>query len=110
MPRYICKFDHAGQDWYLEWSTVEDAPTTRGMPLAEFKDWYLSQYGACNKHQRILLERMKRVQASGTSALFCTLDEVISCNRAGPGETHLTKEQIVEQYCLQPCEVKPCAP
>lgn len=96
MPNYICKFECNGQPRYLEWSTIVDAPVTFGYSLEDFKRWYRSRY---KEMAESLEERLARVEAKGCSSLDETLDELIKGNRAGPNETSLTKEQIVEQYC-----------
>jgi hypothetical protein len=50
-------------------------------------------------------ERMRRVDVCGTSARDGrTVDDLIECNRAGPGESKLTREEIIEQYCRNPPE------
>jgi hypothetical protein len=94
MPRYIVKLD----DWYLEWSTIVDAPVTEGMSLDDFRAHYLRQYGLQGESQ--LFERLERVEKNGTSALDETLDGILSCNRAGPDEAELTKDEIIKAYCL----------
>jgi hypothetical protein len=40
MGRFICKFEDKDDVYYLEWSTVVDAPVTFGMSLEEFKEYY----------------------------------------------------------------------
>ncbi len=96
MPRYIVKL----QDYYLEWSTVVDAPVTYGMTLEEFKEYYQQEYGADG--MRNLLDRLLRVEAKGTSSqLDDSVESVVSCNRAGKDETSLTVEQIIDFYCVR---------
>ena len=41
MGKYIINLD----GYYMEWSTVVDAPVTWGMSLAAFQDYYLQEYG-----------------------------------------------------------------
>lgn len=99
MGRFICRFDCDGEARYLEWSTVVDAPVTFGMPLAEFEQYYRSEYG--EEGMRHLPERMERVKASCCSARATawSLDELIKGNRAGYRESELSHEQIVDWYC-----------
>lgn len=102
MPRYIAKFTDkkSKKDFYLEWSTVVDAPVTYGVSLEEFKKYYESAYG--RKSMDELSDRLMRVEQKGTSSqIDDSVEELISCNRAGDGETELTYDQIVETYCLQ---------
>jgi hypothetical protein len=42
---------------------------------------------------------LKRVEEKGVSSmLHANVDELIEYNRAGPNETCLTKEQIIENF------------
>jgi hypothetical protein len=45
MPTYICKFQDGEKAYYLEWSTIVDAPITTGMSLQEFKQHYCGSGG-----------------------------------------------------------------
>lgn len=90
MPRFICKLEGL----YFEWSTIVDAPVTRGMTLDEFRAYYRDEYGRGD--MELLGERLARVEATGTSAHGRTLDEVFECNRAGPNETCATKAEIAK--------------
>lgn len=100
MGRYIVKLEDQGVDYYLEYSTVVDAPVTYGMTLNEFKAYYKDQYG--REGMRNLQERLDRVTEIGTSSrIDDSVDEVFSCNRAGVGETKITKEEIIEIYIRQ---------
>lgn len=102
MGRAICKFtDTEGKDYYLMWSTIVDAPVTYGMSKEEMLVWYKEEYG--NHGIESLTEYdWKRVEENGTMYYGrVTLDEIISNNRAGKDETCLTKEQILEWYCIK---------
>lgn len=83
-------------DAYLLWSTVVDAPTTRGLSLVELRR-IIKKDGGDNA-MRDLPARMERVEATGTSAYGETVEGVISVNRAGPGECELTRDEIEEFY------------
>lgn len=97
MPKYIIKLEDNGQAYYLEWSTIVDAATTYGMPLEEFREYYQHRYGT--EGMRELEERLSRVDLKGTSAMLDkSVDETIACNRAGPDESCLSKEQIIDKY------------
>lgn len=98
VSRHLCKFTNGDKAYYLEWSTVADAPTTFGMSLGEFRRYYRMQYGraAMGEFDR----RMERVEAKGTSSMIHdSLDELLEGNRAGKGESHLSREEIVDWYC-----------
>lgn len=98
MPRYIIKLDKGDKSWYLEWSTVVDAPVTYGMSLEEFKEYYSSHYGS--EGLASLPERLARVETNGTSAHgYSSVDEILSANKAGEKEKSITKAEIIEIYC-----------
>ena len=101
MGRYIIKIsdEKTNKDYYMEWSTIVDAPVTYGLELQEFKDYYRDEYGA--NEISALDERLKRVDTKGISAHDETLEDLLGCNRAGKKETCLTKQEILEQYCLK---------
>jgi hypothetical protein len=96
MPRYIMQLE----EYYLEWSTVVDAPVSWGMSLEEFKEYYRQEYG--HDGMRGLDDRLKRVAIYGTSSHDrYTPDDLIRGNHAGPNESELTREQIYHVYCLR---------
>jgi len=96
MPRYIIKLG----EHYLEWSTIVDAPVTYGMTLDDFKQYYQREYGL--EGMRHLGERLARVEAKGTSAInHSDVKDTLAGNRAGEGETTLTRDQIYQAYCLR---------
>ena len=99
MPSYIVKLQRDSQTWYLEYSSVVDAPTTFGLPLEDFTKNYLYYYGQHSKDE--LTQRLARVEKNGTSCAFgSTPAALMSCNRAGLDETKLTLDQIIDVYCL----------
>jgi hypothetical protein len=84
MPKYIINLrdEKNNQDNFMEWSSVVDAPTTNGMTLAEFKEYYRSEYG--NRGMEDLDERLTRVFANGTSArMDKSVNDTIGFNVAG---------------------------
>ncbi len=89
--------DKTQTDYYLEWSTICDAPLTRGMELKEFKEYYNDQYG--KQGMKEFPERMERVEKTGNSSFQDTTDSFFYCNRAGKKERLLDKEGILEKYC-----------
>lgn len=95
MPLYIIKL----KKYYLEWSSVVDAPITYGMTLAEFKKYYKKKYGSNSMTN--LEERLKRVEKNGTSCqLGDTIKDFISTNRAGNRGGKLSEKDLIENYCL----------
>jgi hypothetical protein len=101
MPRFIIKLhdEKFNKDYYLEWSTVCDAPITYGCSLEEFEEYYRAEYGRVGYSD--LEERLKRVEEKGISAHppYDDLQSLFEYNRAGDGETHLDKEGLLEKYC-----------
>lgn len=98
MARGLIKLTDCERDYYLEWSTISDRPSTYGMSLDELKAFVKDEYG--KEGLRDLPDRLARLDAKGTS--FHGDGDAIStilCNRAGVGETKLTYRQIVEMYC-----------
>lgn len=108
MPKYICKFiadkDMDGnvlnKEFYLEWSTIVDAPVTYGMGRGEIEVYHRQRYG--EEGQREFANRMARVDQKGVSAIdYDSVEDLISANRAGNKESELTYREIVEEYCLK---------
>lgn len=102
-------FERESTRRYCEWSTVVDAPISWLMPLSMFEEHIRDEYGA--EGLRALPARLERVHATGTSMHNHTRDELIAGNRAGPGETELTAEEICDRYEVggaywRECEVK----
>ena len=101
MPRYILKIPDTKMktEWYMEWSTVVDAPVTYGMSLDEFKSYYEKEYG--RKGMLDLPQRIERVEKYGSSCHFDTdgIAHYFNYNRAGDKETKLSKKEILTKYC-----------
>lgn len=87
MGRYVAKL---GDDAYVEWSTVVDAPVS----WVEGRAHAVAVWG---------VHRVDRADRNGTSILDGypagrTPEEIVSANRAGPGETTITVEEIITAY------------
>ena len=94
MPNFIIKLD----DYYLEYSTIVDAPITYGLKRADFDNYYRREYGIAGLDT--YEERMRRVDENGTSEIGATsVEETILCNRAGYDETKITKQEMINRYC-----------
>jgi hypothetical protein len=101
MPRYIVKLQENDKEWYMEWSTVVDAPVTFGMSLEEFNDYYKEEYGRQGFGD--LSQRMERVNQKGTSSLaHSSAQDTISWNRAGKNGTCVSVQQIIDFWCKTP--------
>lgn len=99
MARSIVKIhdELRNKDYYMEWSSIVDAPVTYGMNLEEFKIHYKQRYGT--EGMIGLPERLKRVEEYGTTENNTRVDEYYEFNRAGKNETCIGKEEILERYC-----------
>lgn len=101
MPRLILKI----KDYYLEWSTVVDAPVTFGMPLEQFKEYYKEEYG--NYGLEKLSRMLPEIDEYGSTATLrspdieSNLKEFVELNRAGPKEKELTLDEIYKAFCLR---------
>lgn len=96
MSRYIIKI----RGYYLEWSTIVDAPITYGMTLEELKEYIRLEYGRNGLLQ--LPARLDRVEEYGTSCFDGrSVKSVIHDNRAGWNEETLTLDEIYEKYCIR---------
>jgi hypothetical protein len=101
MGTFIVKLPHATRP-YIEYSTIVDAPATRGLTRDELVAHYREEYG--ERGVAALDARIARADEYGTSSLMgapgerSARDEV-ALNRAGKGETCLTLEQLTEFFC-----------
>lgn len=83
---------------YLIWSSIVDAPIVTCDTLEELETFTLQESGESGLRE--LPERLKRVEARGTSANRDSAIDTIWFNRAGPNEQCLTIEGIYRHYCL----------
>lgn len=92
MPRFIIKITDKStlKDYYLDYSTIVDAPVTYGMDLITFKEYYLQEYG--EEEYKRLDERLQRVEKNGISGHypFNDLSEVLV----------QSEKKILKKYCL----------
>jgi len=103
MPKFIIKMEKDGEERYLEWSTIVDAPVTYGMPYDEFLEYYRVEHGARSMDD-LLSEcgRMERVRKNGTSEHGSkSVHDTISCNRAGDKESEITYDEIWQKYVVE---------
>lgn len=99
MGVYIVKLETPVGDRYLEWSDEWDGPSCFGMTLEEFREMYLER--ASRRAKRELDERLERVEALGTSVPNETPEEMMELNRAGPDETEISVDEIIDWYCVK---------
>lgn len=87
-------------EWFLEWSTVVDAPITFGMRRDELEDYVRKEYGEYG------LTRLPRwlswLDKTGTSYQgVSSCEAVLETNYAGPDEEEATADDIVRWYCRE---------
>jgi hypothetical protein len=99
MGRGLVRFERDGREWFVEWSTVVDAPITYGLTEAELRDYIREEYG--RQGSADLDERIVRCRGTGTSFRGETGPTVILGNRAGHNEALLSEDEIVEWYCVR---------
>lgn len=102
MPSYIYKF---GPDEYVEWSTIVDAPVSTLMTREEMAEYLFREYGHLNPayheiDKQEIEKRLQRTDEWNSSAYedmgkVQTPKDLVSINRAGPREGHLTAGQIL---------------
>jgi len=83
---------------YNFYSTVSDgAYFESGLTLEQLTEYYRQEYG--ESAMADLPARLERAQARGTSCMIMrSLESTISCNRAGPRETHMSFEDFVAKF------------
>jgi hypothetical protein len=97
--------DKTNTDYWMEWSTICDAPLTHGFSLAFFIKYYKEKYGTNGMED--LPDRLERVERYGCSDRLDpenSLRSLIASNRAGKNEARLTLEEILDQYCRSKIE------
>jgi hypothetical protein len=97
MGRGIVKL---ADNFYVEWSTVVDAPVTYGMTRPEMLKYIMSEY---KTPQEGAESRLARADTTGTSFHgYENIDSFIAVNRAGPNESRLTLPEMIAEYTYKP--------
>lgn len=82
---------------YLVWSTISDSPVTYGLTRVELCQYVKEEDG--RRGLEGLARRLERVEQKGTSSFDDeNADDTIWLNRAGPDETPLHREEIIEFF------------
>lgn len=97
MAKFFIKINDGKRDWYLHWSTVVDAPTSRGMSYEELKKYVEEKDG--ENGLKLFDSNSKNFDRTGTSSPGITLDDLLCHNRAGVNETTANKEEILNGFC-----------
>jgi hypothetical protein len=97
MGRGFIKLNDGERDWYFEWSTVVDAPTTLGLSRDEMSAYVLDEYG--ERSHEWWPRSLERLDRYGLSALrLKDPREMFEGNRAGAGESCLSPDEIIACY------------
>jgi hypothetical protein len=82
-------------DAYVLWSDTVDAPVSPVMPRTDLVGLLEAEYPMTWEGADALVEA---ANLSGTSDPARSLSDVLAGNRAGPGESRLTIEQLINSY------------
>lgn len=93
----VIKVDNGGEERFLVWSSIVDAPVTFGCTADEVMQFFLDRAArdARESAERALSEARDPQLSRQWEA---RLEDVVVVNRAGPGEAALTADEIVEFY------------
>lgn len=94
MPHFVVKI---GDDRYLKWSTVLDAPVTCGMCREEIKNFLMRE-----KMQQAEFDVDGILEDADEPPSRRSLDRLAEFNRAGDHETSLSKEELIKQFWGKP--------
>lgn len=93
---------------YQLYTTVgEGACFESALTLEQLTAYIKEELGERGLHD--LPDRLRRAHRHGSSShILPTLEDTIACNRAGPGETHMSVDEFVAKYLtLLPTEAPP---
>ena len=68
----------------------------KSISLEQLKSFYKEEYGSSG--MKDLPERLWRADEEGCSSMFENLESLLICNRAGPNESKLTYEEIIQEF------------
>ncbi len=96
--------DQDGQEYYMEWSSMADAPLSYGMPLIEFREHYKEHYGTTGLHVFDTIDLPQIIKKGhNVKNVPAGVDyiqvECIDTNRAAGGESKLSKEDLIQIFC-----------
>lgn len=88
----------SGEERFLVWSSIVDAPVTFACTAEEIVAVFVED--AIQDTTRMVQGMLDRARETGSSSSFgCTvIADVVTGNRAGPGESTLTEDEIIEFY------------
>lgn len=101
MGKAIFKVDDNGKERFLVWSSIVDAPVTFACTAAQIVAFFVEE--AREDATQMAKRMIERARASGSSSRMgvYTIANVAGGNRAGPDESALTEDEIIEFYVRQ---------
>lgn len=97
MGKAIFKVDDNGEERFLVWSSNVDAPVTFACTAEEIEAYFVEE--AVERAKRDTAMMLERARATGTSSRDGgSLADEGEANRAGPGETSLSADELFEFY------------
>ena len=101
MPRLCFKIhdEKFDKDYFLEWSSIVDSFVTCGMSEAEYREYYIKEYGQCYADQ--IDKDIERINKTGSNSRtgMTTLQSILEFNLCGENDEKLNLEEILDQYC-----------
>ena len=99
MAQIICKLPNNN---YLLWTTVADAPICHGMPREQFDEFMEDMRGKryMQLDHEVLVARADKYGTS--SATPRTFHSLVELNRAGPGGSTLSFDELYDEYANEP--------
>lgn len=93
----VFKVDDNGEERFLVWSSVVDAPISFALTAKEFGEFVV--HDAVRDARETAARMLQRARETGTSSrMVSSLADVLCVNRAGPRESKLTKDEVLEFY------------
>lgn len=97
MGKAIFKVDDNGKERFLVWSSYVDAPVTFACTGADVIAMFVEE--AREDATRMVRRMIEHARQHGSSSrMGRTLADVVGTNRAGPDESELTEDEIIEFY------------
>jgi len=98
MGEAVFKVDDNGEERFLVWSSIVDAPTVFACTAQEIIDYFVEEAARrAREDAKAMVERARQTGSSSRMG-YSTIADVVCVNRAGPGESALTEDEIMEFY------------
>jgi hypothetical protein len=98
MGKVIFKVDDNGEERFLVWSSMVDAPVVFACTAKEIVDDFVEEAAERARDEAKAMIERAREHGSSSRTGYNTLADVVCVNRAGPSESALTEDEIMEFY------------